>query len=141
MHPLYTMIKTTILFYTYKNANMKRCQLPLDLDYFKILPCLLLLSSFTNAQPTMETGGQKMPNEWIDKATGHKVIRLTRRAGNNMSFYFHNNPFVGDKMIFYGTDYLNTSKNDSVKQETGNIPANNKQLYSVDLKTLKVDQL
>jgi oligogalacturonide lyase len=82
-----------------------------------------------------------MPNEWIDPSTGHKIIKLTRREGNNMSFYFHNNPFVSNKMIFYGTDYLNTANNDSVKQETGNIPASNKQLYSVDLKTLKVEQL
>ena len=93
------------------------------------------------AQPSIETGGQKMPNEWIAPSTGHKIIKLTRREGNNMSFYFHNNPFVGNKMIFYGTDYLNTANNDSVKQETGNIPASNKQLYSVDLKTLKVEQL
>ena len=62
----------------------------------------------------METGGQKMPNEWIDGSTGHKIIKLTRREGNNMSFYFHNNPFVGSKMVFYGTDYLNTASNDSV---------------------------
>ena len=94
-----------------------------------------------HAQPQMETGGQKMPDEWIDKSTGHKVIRLTRRVGNNMSFYFHNKPFAGNKMIFYGTDLLNTNRNDSVKQETGNIPAMNKQLYSVDLNTLKVEQL
>jgi len=93
------------------------------------------------AQPSIETGGQKMPNEWIDPSTGHKIMKLTRREGNNMSFYFHNNPFAGNKMIFYGTDYLNTANNDSVKQETGNIPASNKQLYSVDLKTLKVEQL
>lgn len=93
------------------------------------------------AQPVMETGGQKMPAEWIDKSTGHKVIKLTRREGNNMSFYFHNKPFADDKMIFYGTDFLNTAKNDSVKQETGNITAGNKQLYSVDLQTLKVEQL
>src|SRR6187401_3863568 len=77
------------------------------------------------AQPLVETGGQKMPNEWIDRSTGHKIIKLTRREGNNMSFYFHNNPFAGSKMIFYGTDYLNTANNDSVKQETGNIPASN----------------
>src|SRR6187397_205597 len=93
------------------------------------------------AQPPNETGGQKMPNEWIDPSTRHKIIKLTRREGNNMSFYFHNNPFVGGKMIFYGTDYLNTINDDSVKQETGNITAGNKQLYSVDLKTLKVEQL
>lgn len=111
-----------------------------------IFSFLLAVIAVLHAQPVMETGGQKMPDEWIDKSTGHKVIRLTRREGNNMSFYFHNNPFIGNKsdgyrMIFYGTDYLNTAKNDSVKQETGNIPANNKQLYSVDLKTLKVEQL
>lgn len=102
---------------------------------------LALSTTALYAQPVMETGGQKMPNEWIDKSTGHKVIKLINREGNNMSFYFHNNPFIGNKMIFYGTDYLHTAKNDSVKQETGNIPATNKQLYSVDLQTKKVEQL
>ena len=93
------------------------------------------------AQPVLETGAGKMPNEWIDKDTRHKIVKLVPRQGNNMSFYFHNNPFVGNKMIFYGTDYLKTAANDSVKQETGNIPASNKQLYSVDLTTKKVEQL
>ena len=103
---------------------------------------LYLIYSCTSSQaPIMETGGRKMPDEWIDSSTGHKIIHLTKRQGNNMSFYFHNNPFAGNKMIFYGTDFLNTVKNDSIKQETGNIPASNKQLYSVDLKTLKVEQL
>ena len=112
------------------------------------IPKLLLSSSIfmcvtlsVFAQSSIETGGKKMPVEWLDSSTGHKIIKLTRREGNNMSFYFHNNPFVGSKMIFYGTDYLNTANNDSVKQETGNIPASNKQLYSVDLKTLQVEQL
>src|SRR6476646_2355488 len=111
------------------------------IDFWAQLTCFILLFNLSNAQPRMETGGQKMPDEWIDQSTGHKIIKLTRREGNNMSFYFHNNPFVGKKMIFYGTDYLNTAKNDSVKQETGNITSGNKQLYSVDLKTLKVEQL
>src|SRR5678816_4562638 len=109
----------------------------------QVLPSLIFICVALPffAQTKIETDGQKMPNEWIDGSTGHKIIKLTRREGNNMSFYFHNNPFVGNKMIFYGTDYLNTANNDSVKQETGNIPASNKQLYSVDLKTLKVEQL
>jgi oligogalacturonide lyase len=102
---------------------------------------IVLNSVISFAQPVMETGGQKMPDEWIDKTTGHKVIKLTRRQGSNMSFYFHNNPFVDNKMIFYGTDYQNSAKNDSVKQETGNVTAGNKQLYSVDLNTLKIEQL
>src|SRR6478672_11239814 len=101
--------------------------------------CFSSLISF--AQPVMETGAQKMPDEWIDKTTGHKVIKLTRRPGSNMSFYFHNNPFVGNRMIFYGTNYQNSAKNDSVKQETGNLTAGNRQLYSVDLNTLKIEQL
>jgi hypothetical protein len=44
--------------------------------------------------PVMETGGRIMPVEWIDRDTHHRVIRLTRREGNNLSFYFHNNPFL-----------------------------------------------
>lgn len=93
------------------------------------------------AQPVMETGGQKMPDEWIDRSTGHKVIKLTRREGNNYSFYFHNDPFIGNKMVFYGTNTLNTAKNDSVKQEISNITAGNKQIFTVDLKTLQVEQV
>jgi len=120
---------------------MKRVPMQFFSLHVKIISLFLAFSYSVNAQPLMETGGQKMPDAWIDKTTGHKVIRLTKRPGNNMSFYFHNDPFAGDKMIFYGTDYLNTSDNDSVKQETGNIPANNKQLFSVDLKTFKVEQI
>jgi len=112
---------------------------------YRLFPAWLILSLLIqpvlSGQVLMETGGQKMPNEWIDESTGHKIIKLIRRDGNNMSFYFHNKPFVGNKMIFYGTDFLNTAKNDSVKQETGNIPSTNKQLYCVDLATLKVEQL
>ena len=131
---------------------MKRPHLKFFYSHLQLIFSFLLISSSLKAQKIMETGGKKMPDEWIDKDTKHKIIKLTRRQGNNMSFYFHNNPFVGNKsdgyrMIFYGTDYLNTSENDSIKQETGNIPADNKQLYSVDLGTLlpestgKVEQL
>jgi hypothetical protein len=30
------------------------------------------ITSSIFAQQVIETGGQKMPNEWIDKSTGHK---------------------------------------------------------------------
>ena len=91
------------------------------------------------AQPVLKTGDGPMPNEWIDADTHHKVIKLTRREGSNMSFYFHNNPFVGDKMVFYGSDKQNS---DNIqKQETYNNNARNKQLYTVDLETLKIEQL
>src|ERR1041384_8532018 len=95
----------------------------------KVKPILIcscvsvFFSILLHAQPLMETGGQKMPDEWIDKDTKHKVIKLTRRTGNNMSFYFHNNPFIGNKMIFYSTD------------------ASGKHLYTVNLKTLALRQV
>jgi len=101
----------------------------------------IFTSTISLAQPVMETGGQKMPDEWIDKTTGHKIIKLTRREGSNMSFYFHNNPFVENRMIFYGTNAQNSNGNDSVKQEIYNVSAGNKQIYCVDLGTLKIEQL
>jgi oligogalacturonide lyase len=92
---------------------------------------LSFMCFYSSAQQLMETGSSKpMPKEWIDKDTGHKVVRLTRNEGSNASFYFHNNPFLkqkgneGDKMVYYNTD-----------------AKGNKQLYSVNLKTLKTEQL
>jgi oligogalacturonide lyase len=40
------------------------------------------------------------PTEWIDAATGHRVIRLSREP-ETASLYFHQNPFTpeGDKMV------------------------------------------
>ncbi|MBN2310659.1 MAG: hypothetical protein JXR94_16930 [Candidatus Hydrogenedentes bacterium] len=45
------------------------------------------------------------PDEWVDEATGHRVVRLSQRDGSNSSFYFHQNPFTaeGDLMVFAGT--------------------------------------
>lgn len=96
--------------------------------------------SFSQLKITrLETGSQQlMPYEWIDKDTGHKIIRLSRREGNNRSFYFHNNPFVpalageGDKMVFYGSQQQRQSS--SGYRDRG-------QLFTVNLKTLEIDQL
>lgn len=83
----------------------------------------LLLQQSLNAQPIMTTGGHKMPDEWIDSATHHKVIRLSRIEGNNLSFYFHNTPFYKNRMVYYNT--LN----------------GHKQIYTVDLKTLRSEKI
>ena len=94
------------------------------------------------AQPILSTGGKAMPREWIDSVTGHKVIRLTDRAGENMSFYFHNDPFVGNDMIFYGTDRLPAGEmRTDQKQEIYNSNSRNRQIYKVNLRTQKVEQL
>ena len=95
----------------------------------KLSPLILILvfvtgcvsASDPDAWPPKSAGG----NEWIDKNTGHKVIRLSRRDGTNEVFYFHQNPFTetGDKMVFMGS------------AETG------RGAFTVDLKTLEIRQI
>jgi len=100
---------------------------------------LLLIACFQAsllAQPVLSTGGKKMPDEWIDSATHHKVIRLSRSEGSNMSFYFHNNPFVGNHMVFYNSSRQTTAAEDENKrQEVYKLNTRNKQLYLLDLAT------
>jgi oligogalacturonide lyase len=95
------------------------------------------------AQPILETGAQKqMPLEWIDATTHHKVVRITRTPGSNMSFYFHNNPFVNGKMVYYNSSNQTTAEeSERVRQPTGNANTKNKQLYLLDMKTLKAEAL
>ncbi|PBQ31348.1 hypothetical protein CNR22_06085 [Sphingobacteriaceae bacterium] len=110
-----------------------------------ILIFFLSLCNTIYSQQEMETGGKEMPDEWIDKDTKHKVVCISRREGINLSFYFHNNPFVGNKMVFYGSNerqkenYPGELKNKS--QEIYNLNVKNKQLYLLDLATLKIEQL
>ena len=52
----------------------------------------------------MATGfraSQAPPTDWIDAATGHRVVRLTGDAGGS-TLYFHDNAFSpeGDKLMF-----------------------------------------
>ncbi|MDE3250568.1 MAG: hypothetical protein KGO82_18045, partial [Bacteroidota bacterium] len=69
-----------------------------------LLPVLFSLhAADLFAQPVMETGGSQMPNEWIDNVTGHRIMRITNNNRSNLSFYFHNNPFIGDEMVFYSS--------------------------------------
>ncbi|UOQ64795.1 oligogalacturonate lyase family protein [Hymenobacter volaticus] len=96
-----------------------------------LLSCLLLLGIGAQAQKVLATGAQKpmAAAEWIDEATGHRIVRLTGLSGENESFYFHNNPFLrktgreGDKMVYYH------------KSPQG------KQLYVVNLKTRQSEPL
>lgn len=96
-----------------------------------------------NAQPVLETGKGKMPDEWIDNVTGHLIRRLVNTPGNHHSFYFHNNPFVDGKMIYYGSDLMrrdtSIAADGYVFHPKGN-PYNN-QLYAYDLATGKTTQL
>src|SRR3954463_10943480 len=50
-----------------------------------------------------------LPTEWIDKDTGHRVIRLSREAGT-ASLYFHQNAYSADgkKLIVTSPGGLST---------------------------------
>jgi len=52
---------------------------------------------------------EQPPVEWIDPATGHRVIRLSRAPGTG-SLYFHYNAYTssGDKMVVTTSDGLAT---------------------------------
>ncbi|QEC55257.1 hypothetical protein FSB75_04830 [Flavisolibacter ginsenosidimutans] len=102
--------------------------------------CIFLCSNTVFAQPVLETGGQKMPDEWTDKDTHHKVVRLTRNGGSNMSFYFHNNPFVGNKMVYYSSN-ANAAKTDQKLESYDAALSRNKQLWLLDLDSKKMEQL
>jgi len=74
--------------------------------------------------PVLETGSVRpMPAEWIDKDTRHRVVRLTDVEGNNASFYFHNNPFIGDRMVFYHSE------------------VKDKEIYTLNMKTRRAEQV
>ncbi|TQM49200.1 oligogalacturonide lyase [Arcticibacter tournemirensis] len=96
---------------------------------YKMAVCLMVTLVLTNvamSQKILETGSvSPMPEEWIDKDTGHKIVRLSRLQGNNASFYFHNNPFLRpDLMAFFHSD-----------------EAGDRQIHTVDLNTLKTTAL
>ena len=67
---------------------MKSCLL-----LFGILPALAL------ADPGPQ--GPTVPSDWVDPATGHRVIRLSGDEGGS-SLYFHQNAYTpkGDKLVF-----------------------------------------
>lgn len=102
----------------------------------------ILLPVTACTQPTLETGGKAMPDEWIDQDTHHKIIKLSRVPGASLSFYFHNNPFVGNKMVYYNSsNQPGGEATDRVKQEISNWNVKNKQLYAVDLATLRSEAI
>src|SRR6185295_19216132 len=114
-------------------------------SYRLLLAALSIYSNALFAQPAadapiLETGGQRMPEMWIDRDTKHKVIRLSRIEGNSsLSFYFHNNPFIGNKMVFYSSTRNDVSN--VAKQEISSTNSRNKQIWLLDLATMKSEQL
>lgn len=52
---------------------------------------------------------EEPPREWLEPATGHRVVRLSREPGTS-SFYFHQNAYTadGDKMVVSTREGLST---------------------------------
>jgi len=105
-------------------------------QFFILIACIAGLLR-ANAQPVLETGAQKMPAAWVDNLTHHTIIRLTNNGRSNMSFYFHNNPFAGNSMVFYSSENTQPDSAKAAKQETYNSNTKDKQLYVIDLKTMR----
>src|ERR1039458_146080 len=75
------------------------------------LLCICATLSFSAALPAVAlaadpgalAAGREPPTSWIDKDTGHRVVRLTREA-NSASFYFNDNGYTPDgKEMVYTT--------------------------------------
>src|SRR5215218_6366873 len=60
-------------------------------------PSLMTVASRSLAAPASSA---EPPREWVEPATGHRVVRLSREPGT-ASLYFHQNQYTaaGDKMI------------------------------------------
>ena len=61
------------------------------------------------AEAAQSSSPEAPPREWIEPATGHRVIRLSDAPGS-ASLYFHQNQYTatGDKMIFSTKEGLST---------------------------------
>ena len=84
---------------------------PTAMKQTAIITAVLVMTGIAGARaqlPSLQTGGKTMPDAWIDKATGHEIIRISRGPASAESFYFHNNPFLktadgkGWEMLYYG---------------------------------------
>ncbi len=55
-----------------------------------------------STKPSSPGGFSAAATEWIDAATGHRIVRLSKEPGS-LSLYFHQNPYTpqGDKLIIY----------------------------------------
>jgi len=75
----------------------------------KPVRCSFLLTLLCSSLPTPSAEVPETPVEWIEPATGHRVVRLSREPGS-ASLYFHQNAYTsqGDKMVIVTPDGLST---------------------------------
>lgn len=63
-------------------------------------PSLVLMAALTAFPALAAPDDKEPPRQWIEPATGHRVVRLSQEGGTS-SFYFHQNGFTakGDKLV------------------------------------------
>lgn len=95
-----------------------------------------------NSQSVLETRDTTMPQVWIDKDTKHKVVRLSNIPGNSLSFYFHNNPFIGNKMVFYNNSKAKgAAESEKLRTEQPVTNIYDKQVWTIDLQSQQTDRV
>jgi len=74
-----------------------------------VLLILIILSLPAIPKPIQAQGAKDLPREWIDPATGHRVVRLSDENGSQ-SLYFHQNAYTpdGEKLIITTPTGLST---------------------------------
>jgi oligogalacturonide lyase len=108
-------------------VSFYRCINRLFLACAVVLILMVCVLQVVHAQSSSDPN--QIPDTWIDPSTGHTVVRLSCREGENASFYFHNDPFIRsadgrtDLMLYYGSTAIG------------------KQLFVVDLSTRLSTQL
>src|SRR5947209_13570535 len=59
------------------------------------------IAALISAAPSIPSSANEPPRTWVDKDTGHRIIRLTEEAGSS-GFYFNVNAYSPDgKLMAY----------------------------------------
>lgn len=60
---------------------------------------LVLISLFLLLSIQIFSQSTDLPRDWVDPDTGHRIVRLSDEGGSQ-SYYFHQNAYSGDKLVF-----------------------------------------
>lgn len=88
--------------HTQQPSNMNPKKILCRASIFPAAVLILAASATCSTAAAQQSAKAKLRDEWIDRDTGHRVMRLSRLPGESESLYFHQNAFTGagDKMVF-----------------------------------------
>ena len=70
-------------------------------------PYIFSLLLFLSSSVGLYAQTVELPRDWVDPDTGHRIVRLSNEADSS-SFYFHQNGYAGDKLVFQTKSGLST---------------------------------